>query len=149
MDDELKRLLDYVPGSSDPLTRWREQAEQFDAEKRAAQCELKAEEARRTAELQAGTPEAWDQWLHAALSRHLASHPVLGARFEGVGQAVGEMVAELRRRLDANDVIINQQRDEIRELKIECARLAVKICEVQTDKVLNAMPGLGTQRAVN
>jgi hypothetical protein len=133
--------------SSDPLRKWRLEAEKFEVDKRQAQVELKAEEARRTAELQAATPEAWDAWLYAALSRHLANHPMLGARFEGVGQAVGEMVDELRRRLDANETIINTQRDEIRELKVECARLAVKICEVQTDRVLNAMPGLNSQRS--
>jgi hypothetical protein len=136
--------------SSAPLRKWRVDAEKFEDEKREAQAELKAEEQRRSGELQAGTPEAWDQWLHAALSRHLASHPALDARFEGVGQAVGELVAELRRRLDANEAVINKQRDEIVELKLECARLAIKICEVQTDKVLAAMPGLGTPRsAVN
>jgi hypothetical protein len=150
MDDELKRLLDYVPGSSDPLTRWRQQAEKFEAEKRQAQVDLKAEEARRTAELQAATPEAWDAWLYAALSRHLASHPALDARFEGVGQAIGELVAELRKRLDANDVIINQQREEIRNLQIECAELRVKCAELRTDQVLASMPGLNPQRgAVN
>jgi hypothetical protein len=140
MDDELKRLLDYVPGSSDPLTRWRQQSEQFEAEKREAQTELKAEEARRTAELQAATPEAWDAWLYAALSRHLLDHPTLSARFQGVGEAIGELVAELRGQID-------KQRSEITELKLECARLAIKISEVQTDRVLAALPGLGTQRS--
>jgi hypothetical protein len=131
----------------DDLRKWRLEAEKFEEEQRVAQAELRAEEARRNGDAQSRSPEAWDAWLSAALSRHLANNPVLDARFEGVGQAVGELIAELRRRLDANDVIINQQRDEIRELKIECARLAVKICEVQTDRVLNAMPGLGTSRS--
>jgi hypothetical protein len=146
MDEELKRLLDYVP-SSDPLRRWRGEAEQFEEEKRQAQIELKAEEARRTAELQAASPEAWDAWLGAALNRHLASHPVLGARFEGVGEAVGEMVGELRRRLDANDKQIGEQREEIRNLQIECAELRVKCAELRTDQVLASMPGLNTQRS--
>jgi hypothetical protein len=75
-----------------------------------------------------------------ALSRHLAKHPALDARFEGVGQAIGELISELRGQID-------KQRDEIAELKLECARLAIKICEVQTDRVLNAMPGLGPSRS--
>jgi hypothetical protein len=139
----------YVP-SSEPLRKWREQAEKFEDEKRAALAELKAEEERRTGEAQSRSPEAWNVWLFAALSQHLANHPVLDARFEGAGQAIGELVAELRGRLDANDVIQNRQREEIRNLQIECAELRVKVAELRTDQVLASMPGLNTSRsAVN
>jgi hypothetical protein len=148
MDDELKRLLDYVP-SSDPLTRWREQSDAFEAEKREAQRELKAEEERRTRAAQASTPEAWDAWLHAQLSRHLARHPTLDARFEGVGQAVGELIAELRGRLDARDIIQDRQREEIRNLQIELAELRIKVAELRTDQVLASMPLSTSRSSVN
>jgi hypothetical protein len=135
--------------SSEPLRRWREESEAFEAAQRAARAELKAEEKQRTGELQASSPEAWDAWLGAALSRHLAGHPTLDARFEGVGQAIGELISELRGRVDANDVIIDKQRDEIRALQLECAQLRVKVAELKTDAVLASMPGSSALRAVN
>jgi hypothetical protein len=138
-----KDKFNYVP-SSDPLTRWREQAAQFEAEVRQGQQELRDEERRR-----AETPEAWDRWLYAQLSRHLANHPVLGARFEGVGQAIGEMIAELRGRIDANNIIQNQQRDEIRKLQIELAELRIKVAELRTDQVLASMPLSTSRSSVN
>jgi hypothetical protein len=129
--------------SSAPLRRWRADAEKFAEEQREAQCELKAEEARRTGELQASTPEAWDQWLGAALSRHFLDHPAINARFQGVAEGVAELIAELRGRLDANN-------NEIRKLQLECMELRIKVAELRTDAVLNAMPTASALRgAVN
>jgi hypothetical protein len=146
MDDNSKRQ--YVPSSA-PLRKWREEAEKFEEEKRQAQRELRAEEERRTGEAQSCSPEAWDQWLYTALYRHLADHPTLDARFEGVGQAVGEMIAELRARADARDIIQDRQRDEIRKLQIECAELRIKVAELRTDQVLASMPLSTSRSSVN
>ena len=125
--------------STDPLTRWREKAAQFEAEAKQGQQELREEERRR-----AETPAAWDTWFVAQLRRHLQSH--LDPSFEGIAQGVGELVAELRHRAHAQDKTIAEQNKTIQALQLECARLAIKIAELRTDQVLNAMPTSSTMR---
>jgi hypothetical protein len=143
-----KDKFNFVSPSADPLTKWRQQAAQFEAEARQGQQQLRDEEARIMREAQSCSPEAWESWFVAMLRRHLPAH--VEPSFEGVAEGVGELIAQLRHQLDARDKILDQQRKDITELKIECARLAVKISEVQTDKVLAAMPTASTLRgAVN
>jgi hypothetical protein len=133
--------------SADPLTRWREQAAQFEAEAEKGRQELRAEEERRLREAQNCSPESWDRWFQTQLRRHLRAH--LAPSLEGVAQGVGALIIELRNKIEACDKLLDQQRDEIRDLRIECAKLAVRISEVATDKVLAAMPSASALRAVN
>jgi hypothetical protein len=133
--------------ASDPLERWRQEADAIKAREEEAKAELRDEEERRTREAQQCSPAAWNQWFISQLHRHLADHPVLEGRFEGVAEAVGELISELRARADARDIIQDRQRDEIRALQLECAQLRTRVAELRTDQVLNAMPGSSALRS--
>jgi hypothetical protein len=142
MDDELKRLLDYVP-SSDLLTRWRAEADQFAEEARQGREDVREEE-RRMRE----TPEAWDRWFVELLQRHLMTH--VQPHLDGLAEGACELIGEQARKITACEQRLTEQRKEISELQLECARLAIKVAEARTDAVLSALPGLSTSRgAVN
>jgi hypothetical protein len=143
MDDELKRLLDYQPSSFDPLSRWRQEAEQFAEEARQGYEAVHAAE-RQMRE----TPAAWTAWFCEMLQRHLMEH--VQPHLDGLAQGACELIGEQAAKIKTCEQKLEQQRDEITELKLECARLAIKLSELRTDAVLAAMPGSSTLRsAVN
>jgi hypothetical protein len=143
MDDELESLLNYVPSTGDPLSRWRREAEQFAEEARQGR-EAVREEERRMRE----TPEAWTAWFIGQLRQHLRDQ--LQPHLDGLAEGACELIGEQARKIAACEQRLAEQRDEISELRLECARLAIKVAEARTDAVLNAMPGLNASRgAVN
>jgi hypothetical protein len=140
MDDETRR---YVPREFDPLARWREQAEQFAAEAEQGREEVRAEETRMRE-----TPEAWSDWFVAQLRCHLMTY--MQPHLDGIGEGVAELLGELHVRIKNLEQKSQAQRDEIAELKLENARLAIKISEARTDAVLAALPQVaGLRGAVN
>jgi hypothetical protein len=160
MDDETRRrILDEAHAtlaikdsfaqtalpSSDPLTRWREEAAKLEAKYAEGRREVREEEAERRRAAEAN-PVLWDQWFMQALRRHLPS--CLDPSLEGIAQGVGGLYAELRHRADAQDKIISEQRKEIDALRLEVAGLAIKLAELRTDRVLAAMPLSGDQRSI-
>jgi hypothetical protein len=144
MDDNARRkILDEARANVDVLAKWRQQAEQFAAEAEQGREEIREEE-RRMRE----TPQAWENWYLAMLQRHLMDH--VQPHLDGLVQGACELIGEQARKITACEQRLEQQRNEIQALQLECARLAIKIAEVQTDKVLAAMPGSSTLRsAVN
>lgn len=159
MDDETKRkilaearatLADKDSKGDSSGRPGEHYAQDMRRREQAAQCEeetTREAEQRMLREAQSCSSEAWSHWFISELRRHLPAH--LEPSFEGIAEGIGGLYAELRRRIDAQDKLLDQQRDDIRALKIENARLAIKLAELQTDKVLNAMPTASTMRAVN
>jgi hypothetical protein len=143
MDDELKHLLNYVPSSFDPIAKWRREAEQFAEEARQGREAVREEERQMR-----DTPQAWSDWFVAQLREHLRDH--LQPHLDGLGQGVCELLGELNARIKTLEQKSQQQRDEITELRLENAKLAIRVSELRTDAVLASLPQVaGLRGAVN
>jgi hypothetical protein len=135
----------FVPPPVDPLACWRTESAKLEA--KYEQSALDEEEARRLREAQQCSPQAWSAWFVSELRKHLYAH--LAPSFEGIARGVGHLYSELRHRADAQAETIKEQGKTIQALQLEVAQLAIRLAEMRTDQVLNAMPTSGTMRAVN
>jgi hypothetical protein len=147
-----KSHLQRDPPPSDPLLRWRQEAEQFAREAEQAKTELRAEEQARTAQRQTDAA-AWDDWFVNRLYAHLPK--LLEPQFEGTAKGVAELYAELAKRLDAVEARAKRAEEENIQLRTEFVKLLTAFAELRcgfppsdTTKTIrnNVMPGNGGAR---
>jgi hypothetical protein len=146
--DEAKAMLAtkdqaFVPPPVDPLTKWRDEAAALEAKYEQGARDVREEEAQQRHAAEAN-PTLWDQWFAEQLKRHLPR--LLDPSLKGIAEGIGELYSELRRRADAQEKTISEQRKTINGLQLECAQLATKLAELKTDAVLAAMPIASTLR---
>jgi len=55
----------------------------------------------------------------------------------------------LRQQGKAREQILDQQREEIRTLRLDCARLASQVAELRTNRALEAAKAASSPRLVN
>jgi hypothetical protein len=114
--------------ANDPLEKWRQDAEEWERKCALAREEMKREEQRA---LHAKVSnEAW-----SALEQRLAaieqSHSELQANVVEAWRATGDAISALT---DHRVELSRDQKDEIRELKIEVAKLATLAAELREQK---------------
>jgi hypothetical protein len=146
--DELRRdtaRRQAAQPNPDPMIEWRRSAAEFAAREEEGRRELRAGERRmaREAQLNANTLEIAFVDL---LARHLPARlaPIVQEIADGVVAAVDALHVRQIEREEA----LRKMRDEVCDLKIELAKLATRLAEMQTDRVLAAMPS-STMRTVN
>jgi hypothetical protein len=101
-----RSILDPMSRSSEPLARWRREAEEAEA-KRARYRE------RTTAELNAQRSRDWEAWAVAIVARELAAHD------RTLTEVLGQVVAEIRHRLRAE--FRHELAEAVKELRREIA----------------------------
>jgi hypothetical protein len=133
----------------DPMIAWRQAAAEADAREAQGRRELRegerrmAREAQRQARLD---PAAWEQWFVDRLQRHLPQH--LMPLAEAVATSTNAIVDQLNGQAAEREKLLRQYREEIRDLKLECAKLGNLVSELRTNHALGAAPDM-LARSVN
>lgn len=122
----------------DVMKSWREQAAVFEREAEQGRRELREREREMLRQSQADAATIETQVFNA-----------LAPIVEEIASATTSAIDALCNRIAELHEQMRKQERELTEARIETAKLATRFAEMQTDRVLAAMPGASTLRSVN
>ena len=142
-----KRFAAQIAPMEDSVAKWRREGNEFAERERAERERRRANEQRE----QQLDPEAWDAWFAERLKTHLPAHlmPVVQGMAE-FAETSGSALEELREQARERTALMLKFREEVRELKLEVARLNSLVAELNSGraKVID-MPSWRDVRNVN